>query len=142
MEISYECRQDLVRADHGVRSMDKLFSHSGALWRRLGRAAPDLRGVVSRHGFCPTDLAREPARHRIDAGSQLEKAFPLTSRIHEPPARLHLGLMINFVTDHSVKLTLSWFESGLCRQTFAFFGSSPARVVEHLRVKIARSKPG
>ena len=64
--------------------MDKLFSHSGALWRRLGREAPDLRGVVSRHGFCPTDLAREPARHRIDAGSQLEQALPLTSEFINP----------------------------------------------------------
>ena len=49
--------------------------------------------------------------------------------------------MINFVTDHSVKLTLSWFESGLCRQTFAFFGSSPACVVEHLGPKLRGQNP-
>jgi len=30
--------------------------------------------------------------------------------------------MINVDADHSVKLTLIWFESGLCRWTFAFFG--------------------
>ena len=83
--------------------MDKLFSHSGALWRRLGREAPDLRGVVSRHGFCPTDLAREPARHRIDAGSQLEQALPRSSIMHEPPTPRDLGLMISVDADHSVK---------------------------------------
>jgi len=69
--------------------MDKLFSHRGALWRRLGRAAPDLLRAVSRHGFCPTDLAREPARHRSDSWSQLEQA--LRNGISPQRSPLYLG---------------------------------------------------
>jgi hypothetical protein len=42
LEISYECRQDFVREDHEVRSMDKLLSHRGVLWWLLGRASPEL----------------------------------------------------------------------------------------------------
>jgi len=55
---------------------------------------------------------------------------PLASRIHKPPTLRDLGFMINVDADHSVKLTLSWFEPGFCRWTFAFFRSSPARVVK------------
>lgn len=54
--------------------MDKLFFQRNPLWRRLRCAAPDLLGTVSRHGFYPTDLARDPERYRSDVGSQLEQA--------------------------------------------------------------------
>ena len=69
--------------------MDKLFSHRGALWRRLGRAAPELLGAVSSHGFCTTDLARESARHRSDSWSQLEQA--VRHGISPQRSPLHLG---------------------------------------------------
>jgi hypothetical protein len=35
-EDSYEYGQDDVRADHGVRAMDELYTHRGASRRRLG----------------------------------------------------------------------------------------------------------
>jgi len=41
--------------------------------------------------------------------------------------------MINRDADHSVKFHAQLVRVRLCRQSFAFFGSSPARVVEHLR---------
>lgn len=89
MEVSYECWQDLVCSDHGVRSMDKLFPNRGALWWRLGRAAPDLLRAVSSHGFCTTDLARESSRHRSDSWSQLEQA--VRHGISPQRSPLHLG---------------------------------------------------
>ena len=75
LEVSYEYRQDFVCADHGVRPMDKLFSHCSTLQWRLGCAPPDLRRTVSRHGLCPTDLARKPSRYRSDAGRQCRQTL-------------------------------------------------------------------
>jgi hypothetical protein len=69
--------------------MDKFFTHRGPLWRRLGCAAPDLLGVISRHGFCLTDLAKEPARHRSDAWGQLEQA--VRRGISQQRSLLYLG---------------------------------------------------
>ena len=48
--------------------------------------------------------------------------------------------MINVDADQS-NLTLSWFEPGLCRRTFAFFASSPARVIEHFGSKLRGQNP-
>jgi hypothetical protein len=88
LEVSYECRQDLVCSDHGVRSMDKLFPNRGALWWRLGRAAPDLLRAVSSHDFCTTDVARESSRHRSDSWSQLEQAVRHGISPQRSPIRL------------------------------------------------------
>ena len=60
MEVSYECRQDLVCSADEIRSMEKLFSDRGSLRRRFGGAALELLRAVSRHGLCPTDLALNP----------------------------------------------------------------------------------
>ena len=42
--------------------------------------------------------------------------------------------MLTLITQSN--LTLSWFEPLNCRRTFAFYDSSPARVVEHLGSKL------
>jgi len=47
--------------------------------------------------------------------------------------------MLTLITQSN--LTLSWFEPGFCRRTFAFFGSSPDGVVEHLRSKLLGQNP-
>jgi hypothetical protein len=69
--------------------MDKIFSILGARWWRFGSAAPDLLGAVSSHGFCTTDLAIEPAKHRSDFFSQLEQA--VRHGISPQRSPLHLG---------------------------------------------------
>ena len=47
--------------------------------------------------------------------------------------------MLTLITQPN--FTLSRFEPGLCRRTFAFFGSSPDGVVEHLRSKLLGQNP-
>jgi hypothetical protein len=52
------------------------------------------------------------------------------AKIHKPPTLRDFGFMINVDADHSVKLTLSWLEPGLCRLTFVFLGSRAVYIFE------------
>ena len=73
--ISHERRQDAFCADYGVRAVDELWSNRGSLQRQRRRSAHDLRRAISSHGICATDLARESARYRSDAGRQCEQTL-------------------------------------------------------------------
>ena len=60
----HEHRQDAVRPAHGFPALDDLRPVRRALRWRQGRSHTDLCGAVPGHGLRPTDLPREPARHR------------------------------------------------------------------------------
>jgi len=60
----HEHRQDAVRPAHGFPALDDVRPVRRTLWRRQGRSHADLRRTVPSHGLRPTDLPREPARHR------------------------------------------------------------------------------
>ncbi len=68
--ISHERRQDTFCAEYGVRTAEELWSHRRSLRRQRGRSSYDLRGTVSRDGFCAADMARESLRYRGNAWGQ------------------------------------------------------------------------
>src|SRR6266581_8003434 len=60
----HEYRKDAIRATHGLPALDDVRPVRLALPRRQERSHAELRGTVPGHGLRPTDLPREPARHR------------------------------------------------------------------------------
>ena len=54
--MSYELGQDVVRATHGVCTVDQLRADRGALWRRFQSAQLELHRAIPRHGLRATDL--------------------------------------------------------------------------------------
>ena len=73
--MSHVCRQDAFCTDYGVRSVDELWSNRGSLQRQRRRSPHDLRGAISCHGICSTDVARKSARYRSDAWRQCEQTL-------------------------------------------------------------------
>ena len=71
-------------------------------------------------------------RAALSAKESKRPGYPIRQEFMKPPARLDLGLMINVDADHSVKFDAQLVRASLCRRSFAFSGSSPARVVEVL----------
>src|ERR1017187_2953849 len=63
--VTHERRQDAVRADHGVRTMEDVWTDHRAASRRRRGADPGLRRGVSHHGLRAAHLARVAARHQI-----------------------------------------------------------------------------
>jgi hypothetical protein len=69
--------------------MDPALDNPRALRRRQGRSHADLRRTVSGHGLRPTDLPREPARHRRCLSAQDAKLYHIGFR--EPIRRSTLA---------------------------------------------------
>src|SRR6516162_1791091 len=61
---SHVYRQDTVRADHGLHTLDKLRTHRRSLPRECASTFATVHRAVSRDGFCTNNLARKPSRHR------------------------------------------------------------------------------
>ena len=74
-----------------------------------------------------------PPRAARAARENKRPGYPVRQEFMNPPARLDLGLMMNVDADHPVKFDAQLVRVRLCRRSFAFFGSGPERVVEHLR---------
>src|SRR5712691_3567443 len=88
-EITLEPRSNRVCATHQLSFSQRIQSLRGALWRQQECAGLLLLGSVSHHGFRPTHLSRELARHRsVPRGATPQT---LSCRFQWPSETFHSG---------------------------------------------------